>query len=256
MTFLTFSRLPDNDRVDSFTVSNSPRNLKAAVYIPRSLDGNQHLSTTTLTKTLQDFTDKAPVFLKPHSDSGWRDVAPDKLKPIMSETKALQKAAIVRAKELDTRKTEYLKSHMNPAHALELREWLRTKKPGDVIQKTVRDGAAALAALENPVGIPGLDDPQLLKEVERAAMLYNIAKAYASEKYDTHKVPSLSDPLAYGIDPELIKKIAAEGLYNYEAALGDVDAVRGVITQAVNYIAVAADMPAHGAFQAMGLEKA
>ncbi len=255
MTFITFSRLPNNDRVDSFTVTHASRNLKGAVHIPRTLDGNQHISTTALSKALGDFTDKALVILQPHSESGWKDAAPERLKLIMKETKALQKSAIARAKELDKRKAEYLKSDMNPSHAAELRAWLRTKKPGDVIQKTVKDGAAALAVLENPVGIPGLDDPQLLKEVERAAMLYNMGRLYNAESYDTHRKPSLDAPLAYGTDPARLNSIAKEGLTNFETSLSDVDAVRGVITQAVNYIAVAADMSGHDAFQAIGLDK-
>lgn len=74
MTFLNFIRFPENERTDSFSVEHESRNLKAMVHIPRNLDGHQYLSTTALKTTLADFTEKAPVMLKPHSESGWKDV--------------------------------------------------------------------------------------------------------------------------------------------------------------------------------------
>tara|TARA_B100000780_G_scaffold188715_1_gene132696 strand:- start:2624 stop:3394 length:771 start_codon:yes stop_codon:yes gene_type:complete len=255
MTFLKFTRLPENDRVDSYAMENTTRNLKAAVHIPRTLDGNKHLDTMALTSTLKDFTNKSAVLLEPHSESGWKTAAPEKLKPIMAETKALQKTAIARSKELEKRKVDLLKSDVDPAHARELRAWLRTQKPAAAIQKMLKDPEAALAALENPVGIPGLDDTNLMREVERAAMLHNMAKGYKAEGYDSHRTPSIDDPLAHGVDPSRLNSIAKEGLANFEASLSDVDAVRGVITQAVNYIAVAGDMSGHDAFHAVGLDK-
>lgn len=255
MPHLKFTRLPENDRVTSFNVENTSRNLKAAVHIPRILEGSKHLNTTALINTLSDFTNKSAALLEPHSESGWRMAAPDKLKPIMTETKALQKTAIARSKELEKRKAELLKSDINPEHARELRAWLRTQKPAAAMQKLLKDPQAAMAALENPVGIPGLDDPNLIREIERVAMLHNMAKKYSLEGYDTHRTPSIDDPLAHGVDPERLNSIAKEGLNNFEAALSDVNAVRGVITQAVNYLAVAADMSGHDAFHAAGLDK-
>ncbi len=249
--------MPSNDRVFGYNVERPEKGLKTNAIFPKPMiDSGKWSAVAALQKEFQDLSQKAPAMLAPVSEIGWKSQALQIMQAVMKRTKSAQVEGITKDQESDKQKAKLLQSDMEPEHAAEVRNFFRAKKPGDVIQHAVKDGRLAAALLENPLGIPALDQDQLLKEVERAAMLYNMGRLYQDKSYDTHKTPSLDDPLAHGIDSEKIAAVAKEGLANYEAARSEVDTVRKIVSQAVKFVAITADISVQEAFEAMELHKA
>jgi hypothetical protein len=222
-------------------VAISPLNGKALDLVP-------------LMTTLARFAEVAPVEMKPLNEAGWKERAPKLLEPIANAARDMQKATIAYSQELAGRWQGWIvpPKTVSPQHLLELRAYAREQKPADLLRLVLADGLIAVAVLELPAGIPGLNDPAIRAEIERAAALYGLKNLYSGQ---TQRKPSMDDILAHGLDDKALQQLAEDGLRNYRLSLADIETVRGVIERTVIFYALAADVDVKLAFDNMGLGK-
>ncbi len=250
--FLEFSTNQD-ERQLYFTTSRSGQP-SAMVAIPRTLIGDKFLDTKPLMAAIQKFTETAPVTMNTLNARGWSERAQKELLPIATAACDLQKMAMGRLQELAIRWKEWIAPPKNVSleYLAELRGYLRSLKAADVMRESLKNGIAAIAALELPSGIDGLQDAGIRAELERSAAIFSLKKLYASQ---SQLKPSLDNVLAFGQDDAALQKLADSALQNYRKALEDVDAVKGILNRTVIFYSIAADVDLKTAFDNIGLRK-
>lgn len=224
------------------------------MYVETALGDDTYINAKGFVEALNASTKNIVMASAKYSEEGWKEQASKHLGSVASEARKLQQAAIARAQNLDKRWKEWLSppKTVSPDRFSELRSHLRGLKPAEVLRLTTQDGLMALAALESPEGIPGMNDTGIVKHVERAAALYSLKDAYAAQM---QQKPDLNNPLAYGRDENALQNIAEEALKNFEQAQVTVKATGEILNKTVNYYALVADVSPHEAFDAMGLGK-
>lgn len=242
-----------NNAIKSYSVLDKGRNQSTGIHLKKRWDTDPNIPLTSLSKTLETWTEKAPIAVRPYSDEGWKTAAIEKLAPIANEIRKLQKSIIAQKQSLAKRRSDWIKPPKDYDHtkAAEIRTYLRGLSAAEVIRRVNEDPEIASVILENPVTIAGANDTGIVKNLRRNAMLYNLTKTYASQ---TSKKPSIDSPVAYGVDEDASKSYAEKSLNNLENAEEHTNTMSKVLTQVINYYAIAAGISPTEAFKSIGLD--
>lgn len=250
MSFLQFSTSP-NRGVISYNVIRPNKNQSMGVHLLLKFNEDEFLNTAALSTALEGFIKNAPTLLKPFSEEGWKDKAVAKLSNIANEVRSLQQSAISRAVDLEKRYKEWLEpKSISDNYMAEIRSYIRTLKPADVMRKAISDGVIANAIVQNPHGIQGVNDNSFFTHVEHAAIQYNFAQMYGKQM--TLK-PSLDCLVAHGLDEKAIAEYVTKALDNWKSSKADVQTIEKILRQAICFYAVAADVSLDQAFDIIGL---
>lgn len=251
--FIEFTANKD-ERGNLFKISCPGRNQATAIYVENTLSAEDIIDTKEFIDSLSAFIEGAHIVLRPFSEEGWKEQAPKHLTGIAAGTRSLQQSAMARSKDLGKRYAEWLTppKTVSPERLAEMRSHLRGLKSSTAMHLVMQDGLIALAALQAPEGIAGMNDPGIINQVKRTAAMHTLKEWRAGQM--TVK-PTPANPLAQGRDEEALNVYAESAIKRHENAREAVKAVEAIIGQAVNFYAVAADISPEQAFEAMELGK-
>lgn len=217
-------------------------------------------SVGALRSSVSIFAIGAEKLMESLSPVGWKPQASKQLEPTARAAGALlrngreRKVELVQRREdwlapvkrnvTDANRTEEVLRQMRDAQReVEIRNYLRSLKTGELVRAIFDNSEFAAAVIDFPAlsGIPA----ELIERLEDTVIVHNLTQRFAV--HDQRKA-SATDLFSVGNNNEAARERASAAITAYKKDVEEVAAVETVLNDTIDYIAVVADISRFAAF--------
>lgn len=201
---------------------------------------------SSLAASLNFFVAGAARDLPELSPEGFKNRLRGQLDPIARDFKTLQQAAQSQRTDTATKRAHFSEPPVPlDQRAAEWRTVLRSMNTADAAKLAMSNSAVAAAVLDAAPELSGLS-PALVQPIADTYILARLTEHFAN----IHSLkPSVNDLLASGSDLEGARMYAEDTIKAWNAADNEVDDVKFLLENVIDFVAVTADSQRDGAYQ-------